>query len=69
MKNTTLLQELKNAERDYSNNHPVEFNKELMSKVHGGGNSAGHVCTVSGECNSSGDDCGELLEKIIEILW
>lgn len=56
----------------FSQNYPVSINEEMMMQVVGGGKSAGMVCTISGECNSSGKSCSktarELLDKIADLF-
>ena len=69
MKKKSLFDAWKTAEEKFNEDNPVVVNEELMGKVHGGGNSAGHVCTVSGECNDDGESCGELMDIIKKIFW
>jgi hypothetical protein len=37
--------------------HDVQIQETMMGQVIGGANSAGLVCSVSGECNVSGKSC------------
>ena len=68
MKKKSLIDAWKMAEQDLSRKHPVEVNEQLMSQIHGGSNSSGHICTISGECNDSGESCGEILDILEDIL-
>ena len=50
---------------------PIVNHKILMS-VHGGAESAGNVCSLSAECNKSGDSCAEYWTKFkqaAQVVW
>lgn len=51
---------MEEAELQVISENPVELDASLMSSLLGGKNSAGHVCSVSAECNSDGHSCGNL---------
>lgn len=54
----TLLNALKNADAELSAMGQVKIDSEVMSHISGGGyDSSGAYCTISGECNSSGNSC------------
>ncbi len=57
MKSKSMIEAWKNAENEMNEKNPVIVYKEMMNQITGGGNSAGWVCTISGECNSSGKSC------------
>ncbi len=42
------------------------LNEELMSHIAGGKPGTGYIKTISGECNSSGTSCGEMVDKILD---
>jgi hypothetical protein len=48
------------------------INPELMLKISGGGASAGNICSLSAECNSSGNSCSRgwtLFSEAARGLW
>ncbi len=60
MKTKQLIESWKNADANQQGNSPasnVDVNEFAMSEIIGGANSAGAVCSVSGECNLSGKSC------------
>ena len=42
------------------------LNEELMSQIAGGKPGTGYIKTISGECNSSGKSCGEIVRDLAE---
>lgn len=73
MESNRLQRAFKKAEKDVIAKNPIIINREMLMKVHGGATSAGHVCTISGECNKSGEDCGKVIrdavDDFLKILW
>ncbi len=63
-----LQKALKDAEFEAMKNDQIAINHELMSQVCGG-KSAGYICSISGECNSSGKSCGSSAKKALEAVW
>lgn len=73
METKELIEAFKNAEGEIVKDNPVVINEEMMYNVHGGAKSAGHVCTISGECNSGGESCGgairDAIEGFLRMFW
>jgi len=63
MNTNEMIKAWKNAETTEKN--PVSVNEELITQIHGGAGSSGYVCSVSGECNSSGRSCWDALRDLI----
>ncbi len=59
-KNEKMIQAWKKAEAEMNEKAPVAIDAELMQEINGGANSAGYVCSASGDCNGSGRSCGEV---------
>lgn len=60
MKTKQTIESWKNADAIATLDAPaglVQVQENMMSQVVGGAYSAGHICTVSGECNGSGRSC------------
>ncbi len=55
-----IIQAWKKAEAEMNEKAPIEIDSELMQEINGGVNSAGNICTVSGECNGTGRSCETL---------
>lgn len=64
----TLNNAWKNAESLAMANDSVEISRELLTQVYGGEKSAGYICSVSGECNSSGETCGGSIREILDSI-
>ena len=62
--NKNLQSALMNAEFEAMKKDQILINHELMSQVCGG-KSAGYVCSLSGECNTSGRSCGDSLKQVV----
>lgn len=60
MKTNKLISAWKNADATHTPDSPanqLHVEEALMSRITGGADSAGLVCSVSGECNASGKSC------------
>jgi len=67
MKTKQLIESWKNADATQQSDSPanhVDVNETAMSEITGGVNSAGYVCTLSGECNGTGKSCWDILKDI-----
>lgn len=53
---------------NFENKNQVEVNESLMTKIVGGKNSAGYVCSLSGECNNSGDSCWDWVDDVADVI-
>lgn len=66
MENSNLIGAWKKNERTSEGMKP-NINRELLHRINGGGASAGNICSLSAECNSSGASCAagwNLLEDV-----
>ena len=71
MQNNQLIANWKNGDALNVSQSPagnVKIEEELIGQVTGGANSAGYVCTVSGECNG-GKSCWEILDEFIKSIF
>ena len=57
MSKKNLLDSWKAYELKTNDENGVNVNEDLLRSIQGGGDSAGYVCTVSGECNGTGKSC------------
>ncbi len=61
MNTNEMIKAWKNAEVETNENNSAVVNEELIGQIHGGNDSSGWVCTVSGECNDSGRSCWDII--------
>ncbi|MCA0235997.1 MAG: hypothetical protein LCH81_06410 [Bacteroidetes bacterium] len=72
MKSNNLINAWKNADVNAQVEAPVAevaVNETAMQQISGGANSAGYICTVSGECVSSGKNCWDAVSDFIKDLF
>ena len=62
-----LLMALEDANSELASKNPVRIDSELMNHI-AGGKSSGNVCTVSGECNESGNSCSSYWDTLMDLL-
>jgi hypothetical protein len=72
MNSNNLINAWKNADANATTETPVagvSVNLHAMEQISGGANSAGYVCSLSGECVSSGKNCWDAAADFIKDLF